>query len=112
MDFWTLIATFIRNMFLNWLVLISWLAAAMMIPRLYLVAINLRRIGLESGKRYLEYQDLQPDWDPWADSVKQQWDIGLTILLAVGFALVAIAMAYAIIDVPSTGNARYRNAVF
>src|SRR6184192_3028630 len=30
-DFWTLITTFIRNMFLNWLVLISWLAAAMMI---------------------------------------------------------------------------------
>jgi Patatin-like phospholipase len=27
-DFWTLITTFIRNMFLNWLVLISWLAAA------------------------------------------------------------------------------------
>src|SRR6188474_3409678 len=25
-DFWTLITTFIRNMFLNWLVLISWLA--------------------------------------------------------------------------------------
>src|SRR6266480_7240598 len=44
-DFWTLITTFIRNMFLNWLVLISWLAAAMMIPRLYLAAIN-----------------LQPDW--------------------------------------------------
>src|SRR5438034_11545714 len=41
-DFWTLITTFIRNMFLNWLVLISWLAAAMMIPRLYLAAINLQ----------------------------------------------------------------------
>jgi hypothetical protein len=40
-DFWTLITTFIRNMFLNWLVLISWLAAALMIPRLYLVAITL-----------------------------------------------------------------------
>lgn len=35
----TLIATFIRNMLLNWLVLISWLAAAMMIPRLYLAVI-------------------------------------------------------------------------
>ena len=39
-DFWTLIATFLRNMFLNWLVLISCLAAAMMIPRLYLESIN------------------------------------------------------------------------
>jgi len=41
-------------------------------------------------------------------SVKHQWDIGLTIFLAVGFALVAVAMAYAIIDVPSTGKARFR----
>jgi hypothetical protein len=100
-DFWTLITTFIRNMFLNWLVLISWLAAAMMIPRLYLAAIN-----------------LQPNWPAWgldmdltkytqvADQIKHDWDIWLNILLAIGGALVAVAMAYAIIDVPSTGNAR------
>jgi len=100
-DFWTLITTFIRNMFLNWLVLISWLAAAMMIPRLYLAAIN-----------------LQPNWPAWgldmdltkytqmADQIKHDWDIWLNILLAIGSALVAIAMAYAIIDVPSTGNAQ------
>ena len=101
-DFWTLIATFIRNMFLNWLVLISWLAAAMMIPRLYLAAIN-----------------LQPNWPAWggskwtsqgtlqmADQIKHDWDIWLNILLAIGGASIAVAMAYAIIDVPSTGNAR------
>jgi len=100
-DFWTLITTFVRNMFLNWLVLISWLAAAMMIPRLYLAAIN-----------------LQPNWPAWgpdmdltkyaqlADQVKHDWDIWLNILLAIGGASIAIAMAYAIIDVPSTGNAR------
>ena len=100
-DFWTLIATFIRNMFLNWLVLISWLAAAMMIPRLYLAAIN-----------------LQPNWPAWgpdmdltryahlADQVRLDWDIWLYILVALGFGLIAVAMAYAIIDVPSTGNAR------
>src|SRR5205823_5194466 len=101
LDFWTLITTFIRNMFLNWLVLISWLAAAMMIPRLYLAAIN-----------------LQPNWPAWgldmdltkymqmADQIKHDWDIWLNLLLAIGGALVALAMAYAIIDVPSTGNAR------
>jgi Patatin-like phospholipase len=100
-DFWTLITTFIRNMFLNWLVLISWLAAAMMIPRLYLAAIN-----------------LQPSWPAWgldmdlakytelANQIKHDWDIWLNILLAIGGALIAVAMAYAIIDVPSTGNAR------
>ena len=100
-DFWTLITTFIRNMFLNWLVLISWLAAAMMIPRLYLAAIN-----------------LQPNWPAWgvdmdltkytqmADQIKHDWDIWLAILVAIGGGLIAVAMAYAIIDVPSTGNAR------
>jgi hypothetical protein len=88
-DFWTLITTFIRNMFLNWLVLISWLAAAMMIPRLYLAAIN-----------------LQPNWPAWGPGLERYWDNWLTVLLAFGGALIALAMAYAIIDVPSTGNAR------
>jgi len=114
-DFWTLIATFVRNMFLNWLVLISWLAAAMMIPRLYLGVINLapdwpRLATLHTS--YLEDHHLQPDWATWAGSVKHQWDIGLTILLAVGFALIAVAMAYAIIDVPSTGDARFSQRRF
>jgi hypothetical protein len=93
-DFWTLIATFIRNMFLNWLVLISWLAAAMMIPRLYLAAML-----------------VSPNWEAATDATKtiqllQWWNIPLNTLLAVGAALIAVAMAYAIIDVPSTGNAR------
>ena len=86
-DFWTLIVTFIRNMFLNWLVLISWLAAAMMIPRLFLVPIY-----------------LHPDYA--GQATQHSWDIGLTVLLMIGFALIAVAMAYAIIDVPSTGNVR------
>ena len=106
-DFWTLITTFIRNMFLNWLVLISWLAAAMMIPRLYLAAIN-----------------LQPNWPAWsldmdlikymhmADQIRHEWDIWLNILVGIGGALIALAMAYAIIDVPSTGNARLRQRCF
>src|SRR6266498_3997712 len=106
-DFWTLVTTFIRNMFLNWLVLISWLAAAMMIPRLYLAAIN-----------------LQPEWPPAApgmDNAKyaqlthhimQQWDWWLNILPAIAFILIAVAMAYAIIDVPSTGNARFSQRRF
>ncbi len=88
-DFWTLITTFIRNMFLNWLVLISWLAAFMMIPRLYLATIN-----------------LQPNWTIWTNTIQQRWDIGLGLLLIIAFVLIAIAMAYAIVDVPATGNAR------
>src|SRR5438477_12587281 len=52
-DFWTLITTFIRNMFLNWLVLISWLAAAMMILSLYLAATNLQPDWLGQTTWYL-----------------------------------------------------------
>src|SRR5205809_8097466 len=70
-DFWTLITTFIRNMFLNWLVLISWLAAVMMIPRFYLVAITLAPNWAELATKYLKNHDLQSNWATWADSVKQ-----------------------------------------
>ena len=41
-----------------------------------------------------------------ASQVKHDWDIWLYIPVALGFVLIAMAMAYAIIDVPSTGNAR------
>ncbi|MEN3331074.1 MAG: hypothetical protein V7641_439 [Blastocatellia bacterium] len=34
-DTWTLIAIYIRNLFLNWLVLVPFLAAVLMIPRIY-----------------------------------------------------------------------------
>ena len=104
-DSWTLISTFVRNVLLNWLVLISWLAAAMMIPRLYLAAINLQPnwSGLATWRLW---KKSPANWDDWWNLVEQPWDISLKILLAVGFVLIAIAMAYAIIDVPSTGNAR------
>jgi hypothetical protein len=108
-DFWTLITTFIRNMFLNWLVLISWLAAAMMIPRLYLAAINLQPDWSGQTTWYLwklSADKSQPNWDAFWSYIKHPWDISLTLLLMGGFALIAVAMAYAIIDVPSTGNAR------
>jgi patatin-like phospholipase len=91
-DFWTLITTFIRNMFLNWLVLISWLAAAMMIPRLYLGAMLLPPSGWDTSPDYAR--------------TMHSYDVALSILLVIAVVLIATAMAYAIIDVPSTGNAR------
>lgn len=108
-DFWTLITTFVRNMFLNWLVLISWLAAAMMVPRLYLAAINLQPDWSSRATWYLwklSTQKLPPNWDAFWAEVRQPWDTGLTGLLATGFILIAVAMAYAIVDVPSTRGAR------
>jgi len=54
---------------------------------------------------------VSPNWDAATDEAKtiqllQWWNLPLNTLLAVGGALIAVAMAYAIIDVPSTGNAR------
>jgi len=95
-DSWTLIATYLRNVFLNWLVLISWLAAAMMIPRLYLAAILLPRTG----------------WVERYEQTVYSYGIALNILLGVSFVLVAAAMAYAIVDVPSTGNAGFSQGRF
>ncbi len=97
-DTWTLIATYVRNMFLNWLVLISWLAAAMMIPRLHLAAILLPPEGWYSSPDYLQ--------------ILHRYEVGLTILLVIGFLLIAVAMAYSILDVPSTGNARFSQGRF
>src|SRR5207248_7243003 len=54
----------------------------------------------------LSADKLQANSDAFWNSIRQPWDIGLTILLTVGSALSAAAMAYAIIDVPSTGNAQ------
>ena len=90
-DSWTLIATYIRNMFLNWLVLISWLAAAMMVPRLFLGAVLLPPTGWAGSPNYLH--------------IVAVYDVALHFLLVGSFLFIAVAMAYAIVDVPSTGNA-------
>ncbi len=95
-DSWTLIATYIRNVFLNWLILISWLATAMMVPRLYLAAVLLPRTG----------------WVERYELTIFSYGIARWILLGASFLLVALAMAYAIVDVPSTGNAGYTQGRF
>ena len=97
-DSWTLIATYIRNMFLNWLVLISWLAAAMMVPRLFLAAILLPPAGWAASPNYLR--------------ILAHYDLALAILLGGSFLLIAVAMAYAIVDVPSSGDARFPQSRF
>src|SRR5262249_49517390 len=80
-DFWTLIATFVRNVFLNWLVLISWLAAAMIIPRLYLIVINLQPDWSAQTTWYLGQlstnTNLHADWTAFWEKVFKPWDLGL-----------------------------------
>jgi hypothetical protein len=112
-DFWTLIATFVRNMFLNWLVLISWLAAAMMIPKFYLAVISLQPDWSGLATSYLwQLLSSQQTWDAFWSPHRQHWDAALRILLVTALALIAVAMAYAIVDVPSTGGARWSRRSF
>jgi len=80
-DTWTLIATFVRNMLLNWLILLPLITAALMIPRFGLL---------------------------WFSSAAQasnttQWpgSIGLA-----GLVMVVIAVGYICCDLPSIGNRR------
>ena len=70
----------------------------MMVPRLYLTAILLPPTGWASSTDYAH--------------IVQHYDIALNVLLAVSFVLVAVAMAYAIADVPATGNAGFPQRTF
>jgi hypothetical protein len=82
-DTWTLGATLVRNIFLNWIVLLSWLAALLLIPR-FCVLVVLARPG----------------------------PAAMNGLLVAAFAGIAIGTAYAAIDLPSLGNARWKQRRF
>lgn len=75
-DTWTLVATILRNVVLNWLVLLPLLAGVLMVPRLLWAAIA-------------TYPRISNDY----------------ILMAAA-ALAAVAVAYMVVDLPSAGNAR------
>jgi hypothetical protein len=76
-DTWTLVATILRNIVLNWFVLLPLLAAVLMLPRLLWAAIGAY---------------------PW---------IANNYILVASAALAAIAVAYMVVDLPSAGNARF-----
>jgi uncharacterized membrane protein len=82
-DTWTLFATFLRNILLNWIVLLSWLAVVLMIPRICVFAV-----------------------------LAQPGHTTLIALLVGAFVSLAAATAYAGIDLPSIGNARWTQTRF
>ncbi len=77
-DTWTIAATVLRDILLNWIVLLSWLAAILLIPR-FCVFLAFSRPG---------------------PSV-------LLVLQIAALASLATATAYAAIDLPSFGNSRW-----
>ncbi|HEY6330228.1 MAG TPA: patatin-like phospholipase family protein [Blastocatellia bacterium] len=79
-DTWTLVAIYVRNLTLNWLVLLPLLAAVIAAPRVYASVIHLIKDGdLEDG-------------------------VVLTILLVAGGVLGAVAIAYVGFNRPSAAN--------
>jgi hypothetical protein len=82
-DTWAVIGTVIRNMFLNWLVLVPLLAFALLIP--------------EGALRV-------------AASTPPVWLLWTTVIAALGAGV--LATAYVGYDLPSAGNARGNHAMF
>ncbi|MGO9967884.1 MAG: hypothetical protein ACLPY2_11485 [Bryobacteraceae bacterium] len=76
-DTWTLLATVVRNIVLNWLVLLPLLAAVLMLPRLLWAAIG-------------AYPVIENNY-----------------ILIASAALVSLAVAYMVVDLPSAGDARF-----
>jgi hypothetical protein len=81
-DTWTLAATVLRNVVLNWLVLLPLLAAVLVLPRLLYALV-------------WTYPMIENDY-----------------LLLASAALLAASVAYMVLDLPSAGNARFRQRRF
>jgi hypothetical protein len=86
-DVWTLIVTIVRNLLLNWLVLVPLLAAALLVPRLYLAG-----LVLASQRQLVGPVEMQRIGSA-------AWYLGIVFLLA--------AMSYVALDLPSLGNRRW-----
>jgi hypothetical protein len=76
-DTWTLVATVVRNIVLNWLVLLPLLAAILMLPRLLWAIIG-------------TYPSIENNY-----------------ILVTSAALAAVAVTYMVVDLPSAGDARF-----
>lgn len=81
-DTWTLVATVIRNIVLNWLVLLPLLAAALVAPRVVFALVM--------------------DFPP----------IPYDFVLGAAIGLMAAGVAYMVADLPSAGDARYQQSRF
>jgi hypothetical protein len=83
-DVWTLTGTIVRNLLVNWMVLVPLIAAAAMLPRLYLGL-----LGLPSQPELVSRETLEALY-------RHHW-----MLVVV---LVAIASVYAALELPSLGR--------
>jgi Patatin-like phospholipase len=92
-DTWTWVAIYLRNLFLNWLILIPLMAAVLIIPRICVEVVKL---------------NLDKDFVPITVLTNWHWHFGTysTILLVVGFVLAVMAIDYVNENLPITGKNR------
>jgi hypothetical protein len=90
-DVWSLVSTVARNLLLNWLVLVPFLAAALLVPRLY-------------------YASTMLGTQDWIDSEDLMWWSGF--LLVAGSGLLALALVYICVDLPAVGNGQHTQSAF
>ena len=108
-DTWTLIATIVRNLLLNWMVLLPLLMAALMLPRLYLSALVLPEwwygdvifAGSPPAKPHYGSSKL--------DVVSGAWAVHYGLPLLSG-ALFAIALFNTLRYLPGVGNSDHTRA--
>jgi hypothetical protein len=90
-DTWTIVATMLRNVLLNWMVLLPLVAAGLLVPHAYLEAVQ-----------YFD-QPLQPG---------AALPVGTGVLLTASLGLLLTSLAFVVIDLPSYGNGRKTQAQF
>jgi hypothetical protein len=105
-DVWTLIATVLRNILLNWMVLVPVLMCVLMVPRMYLAALSIpeRLYGA------VIYAGGQPNWGaPELNAVSGSPLVAIA-LPALSVLLLAIALFFILRYLPGVGgrdHARY-----
>lgn len=99
-DTWTLVAIYIRNLLLNWLVLVPLLAATLMVPRIYSVIIG-----------YIKAAKLNQLSNPATDLLGQSSG-NMTALLIAGLVLGAVAVGYIGLNRPSSGQSNNSQGSF
>jgi hypothetical protein len=99
-DVWTLIATVLRNILLNWMVLIPVLMCALMVPRLYLAALAIP----ERLYGDVIYTGRQPNWAaPALDAISGSPLVAL-VLPGVSVLLLAVALFFTLRYLPGVGG--------
>jgi Patatin-like phospholipase len=100
-DLWTLIATVLRNILLNWMVLIPVLMCALMVPRLYLAALATpeRLFGAA-----IFPEGLPPDWRAPALDVVSGSPLVAVALPILSALLLATALFFTLRYLPGVGG--------